>query len=198
MDFERRRIFERINVVGTSGSGKTTLARQLAAVLDVPCYEIDELHWQPDWQPTPTEELNVKLLEATSQPGWVLDGNYLKTTPIKWQRVQLVVWLDLSFARTISRVTRRSIRRAFTREELWPGTGNRESVGLSFFSRNSVIWWAMTSYRDIRRTYEPMMESPEYAHIEFVRLRTPREVREFLASKQRADEPTSATPTATH
>ena len=54
-----------------------------------------------------------------------------------WRRVQAVIWLDPSFATTLWSVTARTVRRAFSREELWPGTGNRESLAQAFFSAHS-------------------------------------------------------------
>jgi hypothetical protein len=52
--------------------------------------------------------------------------------------VDLVVWVDYSFWRTLAR---RSVARlrASRRQELWPGTGNCETFRRSFFSRDSII-----------------------------------------------------------
>jgi adenylate kinase family enzyme len=172
--------FQRINVVGTSGSGKTTFARQLAQALGLPYYEMDALYWKPGWQEPSSPEFMAKVEAVAAQPQWVLDGNYSRTQPIKWKRVEQVVWLDSSVVRTVWRVTARTIRRAFTREELWPGTGNRESLRQAFLSRKSIIWWAMSAHPRNRARYTKVMASPEYAHISFVRLRTDAEARRFL------------------
>lgn len=171
---------QRINVVGTSGSGKTIFARQLAELLDLPYFEMDQLFWKPGWQQSSDNELFSKVHDVTSGPRWVLDGNYTRTLPIKWKNVQQVIWLDPSFLRTVLRVTARTIRRAFTQEELWAGTGNRESLREAFLSRKSIIWWAISTHRANRRKYSTLMASPEYAHISFVRLGSPREARRFL------------------
>lgn len=171
---------ERINVVGTSGSGKSTFARELARLLDLPYYEMDALCWKPGWREAPDEEFFCKVEEATSGSRWVLDGNYTRTLPIKWKRVQAVIWLDLPFVQTVLRVTARTIRRAFTREELWPGTGNRESLAEAFLSRKSIIWWAITTHGPNRRKYSARMAAPEYSHIAFVRLRSRAEAARFL------------------
>ena len=32
---------------------------------------------------------------------WVLDGNYTRTTSIKWKEVDMVIWIDYSFLRTL-------------------------------------------------------------------------------------------------
>jgi len=116
---------ERINVVGPSGSGKTTFARELASLLGLPCYEMDGLFWEPGWRECENHEFLRRVEEVTSRSRWVLDGNYsTRTLAIKWKRVQLVVWLDPSPLTTFCTVTARTLRRSFTREELWPGTGN--------------------------------------------------------------------------
>jgi adenylate kinase family enzyme len=172
--------WQRINVVGTSGSGKTTFARRLARALDVPYYEMDRLFRKPGWQESSDEEFFSKVEQATAGPLWVLDGNYTRTLPIKWKRVQLVIWLDPSFVQTIFRVTARTIRRAYTREELWPGTGNRESLAEAFFSKKSIIWWAIRTYGRNRDKYSAFMTAPEYSHIAFVRLRSSADTQRFL------------------
>jgi adenylate kinase family enzyme len=170
LDFQQLARFERINVVGTAGSGKSTFGRELAELLDLPYFEMDRMFWKPDWQESSDEELFREVQEATSRRRWVLDGNYTRTIPVKWKHVQLVIWLDLSFVRTVFRVTKRVINRSFTQQEIWPGTGNRESFANAFLSKDSIIWWSISTYRKNRKKYDAMIVAPEYSHICFVRL----------------------------
>ena len=170
----------RLNVIGTSGSGKSTLGRQLANQLDLPFVEMDAVYWGPNWSEPTEDELLARIGEVTSGERWVLDGNYSRTTPIKWQRVQLIVWVDLPFWLTIGRVTRRSLRRSIRGEEIWQGTGNRESLTGTFLSADSVILWAIRSYRRNRDRYSKLMRAPKYSHVPFVRLTSERDVREFV------------------
>jgi adenylate kinase family enzyme len=172
--------YQRINVIGTSGSGKTTFARELARRLELPYVEMDPLFWKPGWRESPDAEFLPRVEEAASGARWVLDGSYSRSFPVSWRRVQLVVWLDTSFVRTIARVTARTIRRGLSRQELWAGTGNRESLVQAFFSRKSIIWWAITTHRRNRARYSALMASPEHARIAFVRLRSPGETQRFL------------------
>lgn len=123
----------KINIIGTSGSGKSTLARRIATELSLPYIEMDRLYWRPDWQGTPDEVLLKTLAETlAATPGWVLDGNYNRTRPVKWREVDLVVWVDCGFLRTLWQAVTRAFKRAWHQQELWPGTGNRESFRRSF------------------------------------------------------------------
>ena len=178
--FENGAAPERINVIGTSGSGKTTFARELARLLGLPCYEMDALFWKPGWSESSDEELFRKVEEVTSGPRWVLDGNYTRTRAVSWRRVQVVIWLDPSFVTTLWSVTARTVRRACTREELWTGTGNRESLAQAFFTRKSIIWWAVSRHGHNRRKYRAAMAAPEYSHIRFVRLPSRAEAMSYL------------------
>ena len=125
-------------MIGTSGSGKSSFARQLAAALKIPYREMDRLYWKPNWQEPNDEEFFSILEHALSGDAWVLDGNYTRTTHIKWPRANLVVWIDYSFPLTLYRVIKRSILRAWKKQEFWPGTGNRESF-TRLFSKDSMV-----------------------------------------------------------
>ena len=161
-------------MIGTSGSGKSSFARQLAAALKIPYLEMDRLYWKPNWQEPNDEEFFSILEQALSGDAWVLDGNYTRTTHIKWPRTNLVVWIDYSFPLTLYRVIKRSILRAWKKQELWPGTGNRESF-TRLFSKDSMVLWTLSHYASNKGKFEELMETESYAHIEFVRLRSPKE-----------------------
>jgi len=188
VDLEHFKRLTRINVVGTSGRGKTTFARELADLFDLPYCEMDDLFWKPGWQESSDDEFLPRVREVTDGPAWVLDGNYTRTAAVKWKQVQLVVWLDLSFPRTILRVTWRAISRSLTQREIWPGTGNRESLAKSFLSRDSIILWAITSYRRNRKKYRMIISSPEYSHIRFLRLTSAGRVASCLEELRHASE----------
>ncbi|MGR5945640.1 AAA family ATPase [Enterobacter sp. C4G1] len=176
----------KINIIGTSGSGKSTLARRIAAELAIPYIEMDRLYWRPNWQGTEDDALWAKLentLAATED--WVLDGNYNRTRPVKWRNVDLVVWVDYGFTLTLYQAVSRAFRRAWHKQELWPGTGNCESFRRSFFSRESIIIWTIKTWRSNRERYEVDMRNPQYDHIRFVRI-TRRQDAETLISSLKA------------
>ncbi len=169
----------RINIIGGSGSGKTTFGRRLAEILEVPFIEMDAIYWGPGWSEPEDKDFFRKVSQALQADSWVLDGNYSRTTSLKWERVQAVIWIDFSFPRTIYQSVTRAVSRLLSREELWPGTGNRETLG-KLFSRESIVLFAITSYWRKRARIRGLMESPEFAQISFHRLRSPAEADGFL------------------
>lgn len=174
--------YQRINVVGTSGSGKSTFARRLAELLSIPHIEMDTLFWRPNWKNLNDEEFCSTLEEKLSRGAWVLDGNYTRTAPVKWANVECVIWLDYSFPRTLYQAIGRALQRSITKEELWPGTGNRESFRRTFLSRESVILWTIQTWKKNRKKYEALMNDPQYERIHFIRLRSHSETDAFLDS----------------
>jgi len=170
----------RINVVGASGSGKSTFCKKLSKVLSIPHIEMDAIFWGPNWHWPSDETFFANLKNELSGDAWILDGNYTRTIPIKWKNVQMVIWLDYSFTRTFFQAIKRAFLRSLTREELWVGTGNKESLRKSFFSKDSIILWTVKTHKRVREKYEKLMMNDAFSYIEFVRLRSPEEAEEFL------------------
>ena len=170
----------RILVVGTSGSGKTTLARELERRLDIPHYELDALHWGPNWTSTPAAELRLRVANVTTGETWVIDGNYSKTQDIIVSRADTIVWLDYALPVIMWQLLRRTIGRTIKQEELW--AGNRESLRTTFLSRDSILLWALQTYRRRRKQYTAMMAAPNYDHLIFIHLHSPREMRAWLGA----------------
>ena len=170
-----------INVVGTSASGKSTFSKALAAKLNVKYIEMDELFWKPNWQESNNSEFLPKVQAAISNDGWVLDGNYSRTSSLKWARVHTVIWIDYSFSRTVFQAFKRAIQRIVSKREIWPNTGNVESFQKTFLSRKSIILWTLQNYHSNRKKYLGIMTSDEYSHINFVRLKSPKDAKEYIA-----------------
>ncbi len=169
----------RINVIGTTGSGKTTVARELATRLGVPHVQLDALHWGPNWTMPSREEFRARVAEALTSDSWVIDGNYSKVRDIVWTRADTLVWLDYTLPLILRQLLARTVRRAITGEQLW--SGNRERFA-AIFSRDSILLWALKTYRRRRREYAILPQQPEYAHLKVVRLRDPEETSRWLAN----------------
>lgn len=174
---------QRVNVIGTTGSGKSTFAQKLADKLDCPCVHMDQLFWLPQWVESSDDVFKPKVAEAVSGPSWVLDGNYNRTNAIKWQNADTLIWLDYSFARTFLQLARRSLSRVISQQELWPGTGNKESLRRAFMSRESIFLWLFSNYGHNRTRYAALQRLMEdNQQIRFIRLRSPAQARKLLAS----------------
>ncbi|HET6969602.1 MAG TPA: hypothetical protein VFH92_00635 [Phenylobacterium sp.] len=167
----------RVSVTGTSGSGKTTFARTLAAALGARHIDLDAINWQAAWYDlnrNEPEEFRRRVGEAVAGDAWVACGNYSIARPLIVARATHIVWLDYPKWIVMSRVFRRSFARAWSGDELWPGTGNRETFR-DWLGKEHPIRWAWDTYALRREKNAAEFADPALAHIERIRLRHPRE-----------------------
>jgi adenylate kinase family enzyme len=179
----------RIVVVGCSGAGKTELARELARRLTIPHVELDAFFNLSGWREAPRRDMRAQIDAETAAPRWVVDGNYLWLQDLTWGRADTVVVLDLPRRTVMRQIVVRTLRRVTSRTPLW--NGNRETVAdlMSLDPKRSIIRWAWMRYPHYRDLYRAMIGDPRWAELSFVRLRSSREVRNFLATV-RTESPT--------
>ncbi|MBC8336435.1 MAG: adenylate kinase [Anaerolineales bacterium] len=170
----------RIIVVGTTSSGKSTLAENLAIKLGLDFVELDALYWQPNWVGTPDDEFDTKVDDATHGDHWVVAGNYSRTRPITWPRAEVIIWLDYSLPVIFWQLTRRTLRRTFTREVLWGTNVERLWPHLKFWSDVSLFKWLFKTYWRRKREYPALMAQPEHQHLKLIRFTSPRETQDWL------------------
>jgi adenylate kinase family enzyme len=168
----------RVVVIGTSCVGKTTFAQALARVLNFPHVELDSLHWQPNWIPRPPEEFRALTAQALAEDCWITDGNYGAVRDLVWSRATTVIWLNYAFPLVLWRALTRTFRRVLTQEELY--SGNRESLRMAFFSRESILWWVITTFHRRRRQYRRLFDTATTPRLAYVEFRSPAEARNFL------------------
>lgn len=168
----------RISVVGTSCSGKTTLGRALAERWGLRCHDLDDLFWRPGWETAPPQEFRAAVDVATSGERWIVTGNYSLVRDTVWARATHVVWLDYSFTVTFARALKRTLVRIYTQESVC--NGNKESLKMAFFHRESILLWVLRTWRKNRRRYGEAMADPRWAHITFIRLRNQEDADAFL------------------
>ena len=169
----------RVIVIGTSCVGKTTFARSLALALSFPHVELDALYWKPNWKPTPSDEFRALIAQALCQDHWVTDGNYAVVRDLIWSRATTVIWLNYVFPLVLWRALTRTTRRVLTREELY--SGNRESLRMALLSRESILWWVLTTFHRRRKQYREFFNTRPSSQLTYVELRNPSEARHFLA-----------------
>lgn len=166
----------RVLVAGVSGVGKTTLAARIAAVTGGAHTEIDALFHGLDWVPRPEFLDDVRAF--ISAPSWTTEWQYSAARPLLSERADLLVWLDLPFARTaLPRVVRRTISRRVRGEALW--NGNVEPPLWTFLTdREHIVRWAIAT----RRRYSELLPDEERRHpnLVVVRLRSQRDVESWV------------------
>ena len=168
-------------VVGPPGSGKTRVARSLSARLDYPHVELDSLWWEPHWTEAGSAAFGQRAAEVVAGERWIVDGNYFSVgaREVIWPRADTIVWLDHPRWITVPRVVRRTISRGVRRTPLW--SGNRESLRLAL-RPDSIIRYAIREHPKYNRRYEGLDQDKSLSHLAWVRLRTPRDVRHWLAA----------------
>jgi hypothetical protein len=175
----------RVSVVGTTGSGKTTLGRALAAALECPHIELDAVFWGPGWTMAELPIFRSRVASVVAGEGWVVDGGYSDVRDLVWARADTVVWLDYPLAVTLSRLLRRIVARIRDGTELWPGTGNRETIRNQLFTRDPLVWFAIRTHRSRRRRIAAMLALPEYAHLAVYRFTHPADADRWLEAQRR-------------
>jgi adenylate kinase family enzyme len=172
-------IGRKVIIVGTTCAGKTTLARQLSAGCEQPHIELDAIYWGPNWTPLLLEQFRARVSEVIESDSWIMEGNYSQVRDMIWSQADTLIWLDYAFTLIMWRQVVRGLRRSLTREELW--NGNRETLRMQFFSRESLIWWAIKTYHRRRRQYEALLQGPTYPNLQTIRLRSPAMTQRWLA-----------------
>ena len=167
----------RIYVTGTSCSGKTTLAKAISKRLRLPHVELDALFWGPDWTPVPEATFRARVAAAVAPGGWVVDGGYTELHDLTWGQAEMVIWLDYPMPVVLGRWARRTFRRLRSREEFWPGTGNRETIR-NALRRDGLLWWILRTHRGRRQRNE--RRSRDFPNATVLRMRSPAETERWL------------------
>lgn len=182
----------RIAILGSTGAGKSTLARRLGDVLRLPIVELDDLHFDENWATAPLETFRRRVERATASETWIAVGNYSKTRDLTWDRADLVIWLDYGWSRCLVQLGWRTSHRIVRRTRVC--NGNVETLGRTV-SKDSLLLWFFESWPKKRREYERLFLELRSRDVTLVRLRSPRETRDFLAGLARvngANNPASA------
>jgi len=172
----------RVMVVVISGAGKSTFAQRLAQAAGLRMVELDLLNWGPDWynRSVETPEAFLQAVDdATRDDGWVAAGGYSMTWPIIWSRAEHLVWLDLPRMQVMRQVIPRSLRRAISGADVFPGC--RESP-LRLLRADHPIRWAWNNHRGRRGRIAQVLADPAFAHLRVHRCQNRAEANQVLAS----------------
>ena len=162
---------QRVAVIGSGGAGKSTLARQMGERLGLEVIHLDQLFWNPGWEPMPADRwraIQTRLVEAEH---WVMDGNYGATLPIRVAAADTVVFVDLPRRITLTRAVRRWWR---DRGREVQAFGCPERIDWEFF-----VWMWRFPRVSRPRLLATLAQHGERATV--VMLRSPADVERFLA-----------------
>jgi hypothetical protein len=126
----------------------------------------------------------------------VTDGHYTSIVgQILRDRAGLVIALDLSRWRVMSRITRRTLGRMITRAELWNGNREQWRNLLTLDPETNMVLWAWTQHR---KYHERPVAEEQLGHRlgpPVVRLTSPAQIRRFRRFLlNRVERPTAARP----
>jgi adenylate kinase family enzyme len=141
---------KRILVIGCCGAGKSILSKQLSYKLNLPLIQLDRLFWQPGWIEQEDLVFAELLQTELDRVEWIIDGNYLKTLPLRLEYADTVIFLDLNRWICTYRVLKRWL---FQEEE--QAAGCPQKVDLPFLK--FVFWDYPQSHRskvlDLKEQY---------------------------------------------
>ncbi len=89
-------MYNRISIVGGSGSGKSTLCNILSKELNLPAIHLDAINFNTNWVEIDKTERDKIISAKSSEDKWIIDGNYNKTLKERFDKADLIIWLDYS------------------------------------------------------------------------------------------------------
>lgn len=100
-------MYNRISIVGGSGSGKSTLCNILSKELGLPAIHLDAINYEPNWVEIDKAERDNMILSKAQDDKWVIDGNYNKTLKERFDKADLIIWLDYSTLKQLHGILKR-------------------------------------------------------------------------------------------
>ncbi|HET9852274.1 MAG TPA: hypothetical protein VFP56_07190 [Candidatus Limnocylindrales bacterium] len=162
----------RVAVIGSGGAGKSVFSIELGRRTGLPVVHLDRHFWSPGWVAMEDEPWAARVRELAAADRWIIDGNYGGTMPIRFERADTVVFLDLPRVICLLSVIWRSFRHRRTpRPDM--AEGNPEKLDPAFLQ---WIW----SYPRTRRPEILRQLGALPSTTQVVRLTSRRAMRSFL------------------
>eukprot|EP01117_Protostelium_nocturnum_P019207 TRINITY_DN8270_c0_g1_i2.p1 TRINITY_DN8270_c0_g1~~TRINITY_DN8270_c0_g1_i2.p1 ORF type:complete len:197 (+),score=25.13 TRINITY_DN8270_c0_g1_i2:56-592(+) len=175
----------RILIRGPAGAGKSTLANNISEILGIPHIEMDALHHEEGFVPSPHFLDRVK--HNVGKESWVMDGNYSKSHHLTDPVSTHVIWLDLPLYFVLWSVLCRSLYRIWSGELLW-GTCKESIWNLLHPSDRSILWFTYFHFDVWKKSYEtayPIWKSEGKA---VYRLKSRAEINKFVENLRKTKE----------
>lgn len=118
-------MYNRISIVGGSGSGKSTLCNILSKELNLPAIHLDAINFNSNWVEINKTERDKIISAKSSEEKWVIDGNYNKTLKERFEKADLIIWLDYSTFMQLKGVLKRFFKSPNKEKPEIPGCKER-------------------------------------------------------------------------
>lgn len=103
-------MYNRISIVGGSGSGKSTLCNILSKELNLPAIHLDAINFNANWVEIDKEERDKIISSKSLEDKWIIDGNYNNTLKDRFEKADLIIWLDYSTFMQLKGVIKRFLK----------------------------------------------------------------------------------------
>ncbi len=100
----------RICVIGGSGNGKTVLTNNLGRKLNLPVFHIDSVNFFQNWVERDKAERDKLILDKSNEEKWIIDGTYAKTLIERFDKADLIIFLDYSTCAQLRGVLKRKFK----------------------------------------------------------------------------------------
>lgn len=167
--------YKRICLIGNSGAGKSTLARKLGEIYNIPIYHLDKVYWLPNWQKAPRDLARAEVSRIATLSEWIIDGNNKSTFAQRFEKADLVIFMDLPPLFCLYRAIKRSLT---TTVRLDMAEGCHERFDWSFYLY--ILRFRKQMYSHIFAALEKYQDNFDFHHF-----KKQRQVDEFILNLQK-------------
>lgn len=167
---------KKILVCGESCSGKSTFGSVLSSKLKINSYDLDEIHWLPDWNVNPSNMFNKKINQIIKKEEWIVSGNYFKRQNTIIQNCDTVIYLKIGFWTRFYRALARGISRSIRNIPVC--NGNYETLKQTFLSKDSLLLYIIKTNKLVDKEIETLQL--KYEDKDWLILSSTKQINKFL------------------
>ena len=134
------------------GTGKTTLSNNLSKLFNIPVIHLDGIHHLPNWEIRDKSERDKIILSYIENDSWIIDGTYRHTLKQRFEKADLIIWLDYSTFTQLKGIIKRFIKNPNKEKPDIPGCRERlkfEFVKYVFFYNKNKRHFIEDNLKDI-------------------------------------------------